>query len=120
MSRKKRARHGYDKRKCFVYGLIDGYGAIRYIGQTRSDLQRRLALHLKDCRKSDSPVNVWLRGALDVNIFMIDSNATWDVSEILYIDRYRREGHELTNVLRGGSDTLDAVKREGLVQHKRP
>lgn len=110
MSRKKRGR--YDRKLCFVYGLIDGFGRVRYIGQTRCSLGRRLKLHLKDADRYDSPVCRWLREALDVQIFMIDSNATWDVSEILWIDRYRREGHDLTNVLRGGQDTLAAVQRE--------
>ena len=116
MSRKWRRNYGYDKGKCFVYGLMDGYGSIRYIGQTRNALDVRLKHHRKDCWKSSSTVSLWLRGALDVEIFMIDSNATWDVSEILYIDRYRREGHDLTNILRGGADTFSAAKREGIVK----
>src|SRR3546814_15365698 len=68
MSRRKRGN--YDKKMCFVYGLQDGFGAIRYVGQTRCSLDRRLRLHLRDCDKSNSPVNQWLRGALNVEIFM--------------------------------------------------
>lgn len=115
-SRKQRAGR-YDRKLCSVYGLMDGFGKIRYIGQTRSTLARRLELHFKDADKSNSPVNRWLRGSYGVQIFMIDSNATWDVSEILYIDRYRREGHDLLNVLRGGTDTIHAVGRERITMN---
>jgi hypothetical protein len=110
MSRKKRGR--YDRKLCFVYGLLDATGQIRYIGQTRTSLAKRLERHFADAPKGSSPVCKWLRQARDVQIFMIDSNATWDVSEILWIDRYRRGGHELLNVVRGGTDTVHAVMRE--------
>lgn len=110
MSRKKRGR--YDRKLCFVYGLLDATGQIRYVGQTRTSLAKRLERHFTDALKANSPVCKWLRQTRDVQIFMIDSNATWDVSEILWIDRYRRDGHDLLNVVRGGTDTVHAVKRE--------
>lgn len=111
----KRQRAGkYDRKMCFVYGLIDGFGKVRYIGQTKTTLKRRLALHFKSAEKDNSPVCRWIRSTHGVEIFMIDSNATWDVSEILYIDQYRRAGHELLNVTRGGHDTIHAVQREGV------
>lgn len=112
MSRKRRAKIGYDKKLCHVYGLRDAFGRIGYVGQTRIDLKRRLRLHFRDAEKGKTPVNKWINSTMGVEIFMIDSNATWDVSEILWIDRYRREGHDLCNVLRGGGDTIHAIKRE--------
>lgn len=113
-SRKFRARYGYDRKLCYVYGLMDGSGKIGYIGQTRLDLRKRLGWHFKDAAKNKTPLHRWINSSAGVEIFMIDSNATWDVSEILWIDRYRREGHALANVLRGGTDTVAAVKREAL------
>lgn len=38
----------------------------------------------------------------------IDAQATWDVSEIIYIDRARQSGANLLNVLRGGNDSWRA------------
>lgn len=113
MSRKSRGR--YDRKLCFVYGLIDGFGKIRYVGQTRTSLAKRLERHFADAEKANSPVCRWIRSTPGIQIFMIDSNATWDVSEILWIDRYKRDGHDLVNVVRGGNDTIHAVRREGLL-----
>ena len=112
-SKKFRRRHGYDRKLCYVYGLVDAYGKIGYVGQTRLDLESRLKWHFRDAAHGKTRLHKWLNRSHGVEIFMIDANATWDVSEILWIDRYRREGHELQNVLRGGSDTLHAVRREG-------
>lgn len=118
-SRKFRKKHGYDKSLCYVYGLRNSFGQIGYIGQTRLDLEKRLRWHFKASVDGKTRLHKWIRGSMGVEIFMIDSNATWDVSEILWIDRYRREGHDLMNVLRGGRDGLHAVKREGLYIPKR-
>lgn len=52
------------------------------------------------------PVEKWLyENNFNVQILSIDKNATWDVSEIIYIDRARQHGVNLLNVLRGGRDT---------------
>lgn len=42
----------------------------------------------------------------------LNANATWDVTEIIAIAEAKANGVRLLNVLRGGSDTLDALKRE--------
>lgn len=110
----RRLRRKNDKKFCFVYGLMDAYGKVGYIGQTRLPLQDRLKWHFKDAQNPKTRLHRWINRSMGVEIFMVDANATWDVTEILMIDRYKREGHELMNVLRGGSDTLHAVKREGL------
>lgn len=113
MSRKQRGKR-YDRKLCFVYGLIDGFGDIRYIGQTKSPLAKRLAYHFKDAKQGKTPLHKWIQSSPGIDIFLIDGNATWDVSEILYIDRFRREGHDLVNVLRGGADTIHAIRREAV------
>lgn len=113
-SRKYRSRFGYDKKLCYVYGLRDSSGRVGYVGQTRTTLEKRLKRHFANAVGGKSKVHRWINGSMGVEIFMIDSNATWDVSEILWIDRYRREGHELANTVRGGSDTIHAMNREGV------
>ena len=117
MSQKERKRALRQRRKisprlCVVYGLTDAAGRIRYIGQTRQTLRARLGYHFKDAKSGNSPLHKWIRQTPGVEIVCLDSNATWDVSEILVIDRFVREGHELLNVLRGGSDTLKDVRRQ--------
>ena len=108
----KRLRRKSDRKFCYVYGLTDYTGKIFYVGQTRMLLEDRLAWHFKDARNPKTRVHKYMNSTMGVEIFMIDSNATWDVSEIIWIDRYRQRGHELLNVLRGGADTIHAVKRE--------
>jgi hypothetical protein len=96
---------------CFVYALADEFGNIRYIGQTRSPLFVRFGYHMKDASKAPNrPLSKWLNESRR-NIVMIDANGTWDVSEILWIDRLRRDGCKLFNILRGGADNISALRR---------
>lgn len=110
---RRRRQKKRDPQACKVYGLMDYRGRVGYVGQTRMSLEKRLEWHFHAAVKGKTRLHYWIRKSMGVEIFLIDGNATWDVSEILAIDRYRREGHELMNVLRGGSDSLAAVKREG-------
>lgn len=106
------ARKNGGKRFCYVYALTDKDGNVRYIGQTRSPLRIRRASHVGSCReRPDSLLSKWIM-ATDPDIIMLDENATWNVSEILWIDHYRRQGADLLNVLRGGQDTIHDVRRE--------
>jgi hypothetical protein len=108
-------------RFCIIYGLYDLCGNLRYIGQTRQMPEERLKWFHKQIDrayargKSLSPVLSWIDDCRyrndPVEIKIIDANATWDVSEIIYIDRARGEGIELLNVLRGGQDTLAGLAR---------
>lgn len=102
------------KAMCIVYGLTDNDGIVRYIGQTRNDLETRLNFHKRNAfTGGTSPCAKWIaENKADIRIVALDTNATWNVSEILWIDRYRREGHHLWNVTRGGDDTIADVRRE--------
>lgn len=106
------------KSHCIVYCLMDQNGAVRYIGQTRSDLESRFSFHKKSAFTGASPVSMWLAGELmakrEVSISEIDGNATWNVSEILWIERHRQQGIDLLNVTRGGPDTVFDMRREGI------
>lgn len=102
-------KNGY----CTVYGLYDVSGNLRYIGQTHCSLYKRLrnfrkgisARHYTGRRLS--PVELWISDCDTredpITIRAIDCNATWDVSEIIYIERARAAGVDLYNVLPGGS-----------------
>jgi hypothetical protein len=126
LKRGKRQKGRRPKSACLVYGLYDAQGELRYIGQTRSRLERRLIWHWRHIEQKLrmklplSPVERWLAesrlkgecGGLGANARVIDQNATWDVSEIIYIERARVAGAQLLNVLRGGVDTFDSFIRE--------
>jgi hypothetical protein len=124
LSRKawRRKKRKLDKKFCLVYALQDSQGNIRYIGQTRLLLRDRLKWFYKAIGRKKranqrmSPVEKWIDHLLMYEIYpqmiLLDGNATWDVSEILWIERYRVKGAQLLNVLRGGNDTLRAIQRE--------
>lgn len=109
--RKRLARKRSTSNCCIVYGLYDSEDRLRYIGQTRLILEDRLKWLFKTIRKkvaldqSMSPVEAWAAEGRLIFIKPIDENATWDVSEIIHIDRARQRGENLLNILRGGQDT---------------
>ncbi len=113
--KKKNFRRRMKRQKCTVYGLYDGSGQLQYIGQTRIKLNKRLKWYRTQINRYHrngwklTPVLAWISDCRyredPVVIKAIDTNATWDVSEIIYIERARQAGCQLLNVLRGGSDT---------------
>lgn len=109
---KRKAKRNAKKQGCVVYGLYDGGGNLRYIGQTRTSIERRFFFHMKTA--SEHPNYALSRWLLEEpqEIHVIDHNATWDVSEIIYIERARVAGDKLLNKMRGGGDSAGALKRE--------
>ena len=116
-------RHKKDKKLCTVYGLFDpDTDELRYIGQTRLSLNRRLKYHRLDAERQAkfrdrmTPVCGWIYDlsieGKKPKIHPLSENATWDISEILLIADAKSKGVKLLNILRGGQDTLDALKRE--------
>lgn len=107
------------KKLCIVYGLYDSDDRLRYIGQTRSSIERRkkwFYIGIKQLLRMGkllSPIDKWIHAGNPFTIKEIDDAATWDVSEIIYIDRYRQAGAQLLNVLRGGTDSNIDVARAG-------
>lgn len=91
------------KHLCTVYGLYDEQDRLRYIGQTRLSLERRKKWFYKGIRQA------FRRGSKlagnEFEIRGIDYDAIWDVSEVIYIDRYRQAGANLLNVAAGGKDS---------------
>jgi hypothetical protein len=56
---------------------------------------------MAQCRRM-SPYQIWLADQLEKNrpptIEMIDEKGIWDISEAVWIDRLRHQGHQLLNV----------------------
>jgi predicted DNA-binding protein YlxM (UPF0122 family) len=93
----------------FIYALIDpNTGNIRYIGKSNNPV-KRLSGHIAGCKKSPTHKNNWITSLLKENkkpsLKIIDEVPIneWQMWEIFYIEKYRKEGFELTNLSDGGS-----------------
>ena len=124
-NKKTKRKHRHLKRSkpkiwCQVYVLHAGDGLPRYVGQTTLVPEDRLKYHLNDVGKRRarkqrlSPVGTWISGLMASGRYpvldIIDPNGIWDVSEAVWIDRLRRRGADLLNVLAlvdGESDRWD-------------
>ena len=116
---RKRKKHRKRKNGCIVYGLFDTAGVIQYVGQTRLSTAERLkwyykAINRKISRKQKlTPVEKWVSHLMMFNIKpeirIIDENAIWDVSEVIYLDRYRQSGFKLLNCNLGGRDSSNKI-----------
>lgn len=101
-----------------VYGLASSEdGKLRYVGQTRQSLKKRLAHHLYDARKlskihKSNWINSVIAKGFEVVIFVIEENAVWAESEIQWIKHYRNQGVDLVNSTNGGEGTLGYVHDE--------
>lgn len=105
-----------NRRSCIVYGLYDVNNNLRYIGQTRLTIEGRkkwFYIGLKKAIKRGerlSRVDRWIQAGNQFDIRVIEENATWDVSEIIHIDRFKRAGVQLLNVVRGGNDCIHGLR----------
>lgn len=92
---------------CSVYGLISTeHGVVRYVGQTIQPLKRRLIQHIAEAKrgKGRSRCHRWIRKALrngyEIRIVLLEANAQWNESEIIWISAFRNP--RLTNITLGG------------------
>jgi|688.fasta_scaffold741823_2 hypothetical protein len=105
--RARRIANGTHRTKswCRVYGLFDADGVCYYVGQTRLELKDRMRWHRKSKTR---PVSLWLQAEHEagrrVFIELIEEPATWDVTEIIWIERMRQLEQPLLNRTRGGRD----------------
>lgn len=121
-----RSKMRKDRQRCTIYGLYDNAGKLRYIGQTRQIVRERVKCFMKSIRRSIerghslSPVERWIFDSVfageRIEAKIITDNATWDISEIIEIERAKSRGEKLLNVLRGGNDSLKAVRREVYIE----
>ena len=96
--------------KYTIYKLIDPISnEVRYIGLTFNDLKQRLRSHCSE--KSKSHKSNWVQKlksqglkpiieAIEINISSYDEVCE---KEIYYIEKYKSDGHPLTNMASGGN-----------------
>lgn len=112
---KQRLNRG-NRRSCIVYGLYDFNNNLRYIGQTRLTLEGRkkwFYIGLNRAVKRGerlTRIDRWIQAGNQFDIRIIEEHATWDVSEIIHIDRFRQAGAVLLNVVRGGNDSVHGLR----------
>lgn len=91
--------------QAFIYVLKDPVTlAVRYVGKA-SDVQKRLASHLRDARRRNTPVYLWIR---DVGVPIIEviegPTEDWAEAERKTIIRLREQGCDLLNLAKGGNE----------------
>jgi len=90
-----------------VYGLftLDDPTIIRYVGQTKLSISRRLILHKNQSKNATNhtPVGQWIqkhRGQIGIRV--LKENAERNTDEIKMISKFRKLGIKLLNVTDGG------------------
>jgi len=93
-----------------IYGLYDRAGALRYIGKA-NDPDKRLASHLRDARRRDTPLYRWIRknGCPTIRILEADC-ANWREAEKRLISNARARGEKLLNVADGGDEPFCPIE----------
>lgn len=88
-----------------IYGLCDREtGEIRYIGKA-VDPEKRLAGHMRECRRRNTPLYAWLRKHGEPKMVIIEAGCSdWRVSERRHIAWARASGLRLLNVADGGDE----------------
>lgn len=88
-----------------IYGLADPEtGEIRYIGKA-NDARKRLASHMRDSTRRDTPVYRWIRkhGKPSL-VILIEASRDWRADERRLIAEARRRGDRLLNIADGGDE----------------
>lgn len=93
-----------------IYALCDpGSGEVRYIGKA-VDAQKRLASHLRDANRRDTPVYRWIRKLQErgcapvVKVLEVVDDTEWKARERSHIQAGRESGLRLLNVADGGDE----------------
>lgn len=103
-----------------VYGLSDPRGGgIRYVGMTAQTPAQRLASHRWSARKTDYPVNRWIRllladGVQPVMEILeeVPDLADLGPAEVRWIQKMRDEGVRLLNATPGGDGRRGPLSEE--------
>ena len=91
-----------------IYALADpDSGALRYIGKANCPAAR-LATHLRDARRLNRPVCLWVRSILQAGkqpemVVIREHVEAWEDAERQLIASARAGGHQLLNVADGGA-----------------
>lgn len=100
-----------------IYGLIDEFGNIRYIGKTITSLNRRLVNHIYKAKSNRCKTicGDWIRELLNKNlkpgiVLLQQTKASWKRAEKYWIKKLRSEGYSLLNILDGGNGSHKRIK----------
>jgi hypothetical protein len=107
------------KKTVYLYALMDPRepDIVRYIGKT-DNISRRLSEHIAGSRNEEAitPKDLWIKGLLKAGVSpeikLVETvvwryDPEWADREMACIEKYRREGHPLTNKALGGNMILD-------------
>jgi hypothetical protein len=97
---------------CIVYAICDEAGNIRYIGQTRQKLAVRIKFHRKEGSRAGKWMQAEVAAGRNVTVHVITDRGTWNVSEVIWIERARATGCLLLNRTRGGDESSLDGQRE--------
>lgn len=98
----------------YLYSTEFGSGLsnMRYIGQTKKSLERRLYLHIWKSLKGNykSYLYDWIRSVyangFEVKVGLLVDGAIWNITEMEQIKKYKDLGYKLTNLTDGGGGCL--------------
>lgn len=95
--------------KTFIYTLSDpNTNKIRYVGKSNFP-EKRYYNHIHNCNRTPTHKNNWIKSLIKENLKpilnIIDEVPmdNWQMYEIEWISKIRKEGHDLTNISDGGS-----------------
>lgn len=87
-----------------IYGLFGHDGRLRYIGKA-NDPAARLASHLRDSRRRQTPLYAWIRKHGCPAMRLLEANcADWREAERRLIAEARARGDDLLNIADGGDE----------------
>ena len=96
--------------RTFIYVLQDIDGEIRYVGKTCHTLLSMFKQHLNESKhkKGNSHKNNWFRACIKKGYYPIMrcieiiDDGDGNLQEMYWIDRYKKQGCNLTNITNGG------------------
>lgn len=108
------------KKPVEIYELIDPVTSqVRYIGKA-NDSNKRLKSHIRDSRRRNTPVYLWIRDLTDiglspiVNVIRMVPDDEWKSIEREEIAKYRKESNTLLNIANGGDQPYCSIQQRAL------
>lgn len=117
-----------------IYKLIDPETMeVRYIGKTCRSLSHRLYYHIKEAKKGVKTYKCnWIRSLINkgkipiIKLVKIVTSGYWQHWEKLYITKYKKLGHRLSNATEGGEgvtmtpETIEKIRQGNLGKKRSP
>lgn len=95
-----------------VYGLVDHFGKVRYIGFTSQPLERRLRDHINGSKYRRTYKDNWIQSLLAIGVeptikVIEEVESDWQGRERFWIDEFSQIENALTNLTQGGEGLLN-------------